>query len=210
MKHRMKRGRVSSTKNKILFILMICGLIAGSYWAYNHIKPRTVITNDSDLPVLYEALTPKIQRQLIELEREIPKRGNNYQELSSLQSENKEMRYTSAMEMDEDFFRRHWENDHWIYTPTRSTSEPNLFRRIKDANGRWEFIPLIKKIVTVQKKYPLPKNEMREEAGEQLLNSKENLVSFQEKELSSEDEGLEKARKEIQDELEAIRKKRTQ
>ncbi len=86
-------------------------------------------------------------------------------------------------EGNEDLFTRYWENNHWIYTPTHNPDNTNLFRRVKGKDGRWDYILIINR------------NEV--EAG-------------QDKTLSPEDEGLEKARKEIQDELKIIRDQRTQ
>lgn len=82
----------------------------------------------------------------------------------------------------EDLFTREWENDHWVYTPTNNPNESNLFRRVKGENGRWDFIP-----VKINK-----------------LDSGMAVVKPQQ--YISENEGIEEARKELEKELEAIRK----
>ena len=64
----------------------------------------------------------------------------NQQELKVKRSE--ESRYSIIKERDGELFERIWENNHWTYTPTNDSAKPNLFLRVKDKNGRWEFIPL--------------------------------------------------------------------
>lgn len=122
----------------------------------------------------------EIQRKL-ELEGKGSRKSDYYQELEAERSE--ETIYSNVVrikEGNEGFFTRNWEHDHWAYTPTNNPNEANLFKRVKGKDGRWDFIPII--------------------------NEKEFGTSQDKHIPSSENEGLGKARKEIEKELEAIRK----
>jgi len=123
----------------------------------------------------------EIQRK-IELEGNRLRRSSHYQEQDAGRSEG--TIYPSVINTDEeneDLFTRHWGNDHWIYTPTNNPDEINLFRRVKNNKNRWDFIPI----------------------------KKEDGLS-QDKQHSSNDEGLNKAREDLKKELEEIRKKKIQ
>ncbi len=122
----------------------------------------------------------QMYRQL-EMEGNIPVRNEFQQELDAQRSE--EPSYSTIKERNEDLFTREWENGHWTYTLTNNPDEANLFRRVKDKNSHWIFIPIDKKeFGTNQDKHiPLPQNE-----------------------------GIEEARKELEKELEAIRKEKKQ
>jgi len=173
----------------VLFILVICG--GGAYWAYNNIKSKDGIIVGASTDVLNGAINTKIQK----VHKLLEKKSNYYQKPGT--PLRKKVIYTYTKKPNEDFFKRHWKKDHWVYTPTHSTSEPNLFRRAKNAYGYWGFIAL-----TPLDKHPSLKSER--------LEKKKRKTSIQDKHPSSEDEGLEKARKEIQDELKIIRDQRTQ
>ena len=118
----------------VLFILVICG--GGAYWAYNNIKSKDGITVGASTDVLNGAINTITQKVYKQLEN----KSNYYQKPRTPLRE--KVIYSYVKKPNEDFFKRHWEKDHWVYTPTHSTSEPNLFRRVKDAYGHWGFIAL--------------------------------------------------------------------
>lgn len=86
-----------------------------------------------------QAEKAQMKRQL-EMERTVPVESEYQKELDAQRSE--ESSYSIVNETNEDFFEREWSNDHWVYTPTNNPNEANLFRRVKDKNGYWIFIPL--------------------------------------------------------------------
>lgn len=124
-----------------------------------------------------QAEKTQMYRQL-EMEEKMPVRNEFQEEPDAQRSE--ETNYSTIKERNEDLFTREWGNDHWTYTPTNNPNEANLFRRVKDENGRWVFIPV---------------NISKEEFG---INQGEHIPI-------SENEGIEKARKELEKELESIR-----
>ena len=131
------------------------------------------------------------------MEGEIPVRSGYQQELDAQRSG--ETIYSNVVkikETNEDLFKRQWGNDHWVYTPTNNPNEATLFRRVKDENGHWIFIP-----VNINKK----------EFGinqDKTVPSYTNTGQVPQKLPLSENEGIEEARKELEKELEAIRKEK--
>lgn len=138
-----------------------------------------------------------------EMEGEMPVRSGYQQELDAQRSE--ESNYSIANETHEDFFKRQWVDDHWVYIPTNNPNEANLFRRVKDENGRWDFISINinKKEFGINQDKPIPSSTKTHKVSHSRDQVPQKLPL-------SENEGIEEARKELEKELEAIRKEEKQ
>ena len=164
----------------------------------------------------------EIQRK-VELEGRGSKKSDYYQELEAQQSERKYYsNVIKSKEENEDLFVRNWQDDHWVYTPTNNPDETNLFRRVKSKDGRWDYIPIINKqdVGSRQDQHPQDIEAIKKEVGGDEdkpiyshIKSRSGLNSEMEVQPQTsiyENERVKKARKELEKELEAIRKKNKQ